>query len=714
MSKLIRSVGVAATLSLLAVACGKNGENGGPSTAMPSGGNGSTGGSGGGGRPSTGNGDPGMPSVPGTPDTSVKTALPALPALANVTSKAVGDSVSLTVEPVAGAKDYRVYVLPKDEDISNEGGVVTVKNAIYRCSGNRQSVPIKTDVTKGDGGQAVFALVNGVDVNGYSRKEAEATLGYVYVTPGDGRVAVHAMGDPSDDADNSCFNQRWLSTRVKRYVASESEYKDLLSKRWRDDGIAFYIPADDAGSATIYTDGGEGGENPLFFTDGAEKSKRGGAKAVFKVMGEAPSEATADVVPLKRVFLRNDCGLDHDELVAGESRFERVRKQGDQLPLFDLHWSGITEETTLVVEALDQGCPYPGTLSPISVPGAEVDNITYEKFNTLAEMQAASPTGEVYINGQHDAKNVPKAIARSFVKIGPGPKPDLDWFLGFGADETVPDGSTYTAKCENPGNPNCLAEYRHVSDYGDISFTSATRDRWGMTNVLGELWVIYADVGADVGGKFRFTAPKRADVTADKYVHVTMEADAYTTTRRYPQIIVSDGALPVQWNLESSNTVIFQLFPDQGTANWPYVFQMQICDHRVWDVNNQCPGSDVFRLKAQGQYAPIPEASELTGVDRSTSFDVYLSTKRAYMFFDGHPYACLDLPAKGIPSGESTVSFGDVIYHSGVDEVQAFHEEHQKFIAKRHLDNLGFKSGVEGPAWDEQVLPCFPADSISN
>jgi hypothetical protein len=58
------------------------------------------------------------------------------------------------------------------------------------------------------------------------------------------------------------------------------------------------------------------------------------------------------------------------------------------------------------------------------------------------------------------------------------------------------------------------------------------------------------------------------------------------------------------------------------------------------------------------------------------------------------------------------VTFGDVIYHSGADSVFAFHRAHQQQFAKRHFDNLGFKSGVEAPMWDEGRFPCFPPSSI--
>ncbi|HVR20859.1 MAG TPA: hypothetical protein VMS65_14210, partial [Polyangiaceae bacterium] len=169
-------------------------------------------GSGGGGSPN------GIPTVPGTPDTSVDTALPPLPRLPNVTAKATGDSVSISVEPVEGARDYRVYVLPKDSDVvPGSNGALTVNNATYRCGGDRQTRETVADGGQLGGGETVKTLVDNQTVEGFRRTLPDATLGYVYVTPGEGRVPVYALGDPGMSADNSCFHQRWGASRVKRY-----------------------------------------------------------------------------------------------------------------------------------------------------------------------------------------------------------------------------------------------------------------------------------------------------------------------------------------------------------------------------------------------------------------------------------------------------------------------------------------------------------------
>ncbi|HEX6275958.1 MAG TPA: hypothetical protein VFZ53_23110 [Polyangiaceae bacterium] len=663
---------------------------------------------------SSGTGSTGLPTVPGTPDTSVTTALPPLPSFQRVTASATGDSVSISVEPIEGAKDYRVYVLPADSAITpGENGAVTVQDAVYRCAGNRQTPRIAQDGRDKRQSEAFFTQVDGQSVSGYRRTLADATLGYVYVNPGEGRIPVYAMGDPSADADNSCYWQRWAASRVKRYVTSEAERADLLSQRWRDDGIAFYIPAaTSALTKPVYAT-----NTPLYYVDGPEANARSGRNVAFNILAAPELPAT---VPLMRVFYDNACGRSHDELAAGVPRFERARFQGDELPMFDLLWSGITGETVLVVEALDVGCPFQGVLASASRPSGGGGSVDYPAFMTLDQLHAASPTGEVFLNGQHPATNAPRPIARSFIRISPGPKPEMDWFAGFGPDETLPDFNAlgFNEPCDDPTNPTCTGEHRQVSDFADISLFGAEKQRTTVGTVLGQLLVTYADIEADVAGKFRLTPPTKGTMSASSYLHVTMEVDAFSTARRYPQMLVSEAEAPIHGRMSGVNTIILQTFTS-GMPNWPINFDLELCSRRYWEVNDQCPTSQLYQMPSNtddpnesGGLMPMPEAGELTGVDRSTKLDAFLSTARAYLFIDGQPFGCIELPSTGVPTGEVTITFGDALYHSGVDEVFSFHRDYQQVFARRHFDNLGFKSGAQAPTWDHDRFPCFPSSAI--
>jgi hypothetical protein len=244
-----------------------------------------------------------------------------------------------------------------------------------------------------------------------------------------------------------------------------------------------------------------------------------------------------------------------------------------------------------------------------------------------------------------------------------------------------------------------------------VESATATNGLFAVGPVLGELWVTYADKAADTNGKFRLTAKQKANMDSATYLHVTMEVDAYTTARRYPQILISDQVAPVQYALPQGHTIVVQPFGDIGSSiDWPIEYQIEICNMRAWDVNNQCPVYDLYHLKdASGKtvhLAPNDEVGEHASVDHRVLFDVYASTQRTYLFLDGQPYACATMPAVGVPSGPVTVTWADVLYHSAVDHTFAFHAAHMQVEQSRHFDNLGFSSGVPGPAWDESRLPC--------
>src|SRR6202011_3815485 len=163
-------------------------------------------------------------------------------------------------------------------------------------------------------------------------------------------------------------------------------------------------------------------------------------------------------------------------------------------------------------------------------------------------------------------------------------------------------------------------------------------------------------------GKFRLTPKRRASLSANSFLHVTMEVDIVTTGRRYPQILVSDRDWPIQEQLINGTTLVFQSFNDP-----PQRLDIELCDHRVWEVNNQCPRFAMENGASGQPWRPRPEVNEHMGVDRRARIDAYAATQRAYIFLDGQAYGCANLPAGRMPAGPVTVTFGDVVYHSGVD-----------------------------------------------
>jgi hypothetical protein len=643
----------------------------------------------------------------GALDAGVRTGLPPLPAMTNVVAVENDDSVSIKFEPVDGARDYRVYPLPQDSDISTTSdGHVVVKNATYRCAGDRESPAPEIDNGPSIASCGIRTEVDGVTVDGYARTLANAVIGYVYGAPAPGLVPVYALGDANPRADDTCYFARWGESRVKKYITSDAERSQLLAARWRDDGIAFYAPAvADGTTRSVYTDvSATCGMfcSRYYFSDAAEVSLHPNKTPAFLVR----QAQDAGAKPLMRLFYQNICGWSHDELALGQARFDRAYKQGDQQPWYSLLWSGLTGPTTLVVEALDTGCPFQGQLAPHASPAVPTSlpspNGMHQPLFAIDDVRSTAANGEVFINGQHEATSWPKAIARSFISVAPVPHAPMDWFATF-SPGTTPE--TFTQVPCGVAGGNCFQAFREQSATFDATFIYVDTGTWQMGPVLGELWVNYADWASDSNGKFRLTPKQKAKMDATTFLHVTMEVDAVTTQRRYPQILISDQDAPVQYALPQGNTVIAQSF-----GLWPPLYQIEVCNHRTWDVNNQCPAYDLYHLLGDAgtvvNLSPSVEVGEHEGVDYRTLFDVYASTQRTYLFLDGQPYACANMPTVGVPSGPVTVTFGDVLYHSAIDQTFAYHKAHLQYETRRHFDNLGFSSGVPAPAWDESRLPC--------
>jgi hypothetical protein len=461
----------------------------------------------------------------------------------------------------------------------------------------------------------------------------------------------------------------------------------------------------------------------------------------FQVL-TAPATGTQ---PLKAVFYQPFDN--HVELTVGNERFKRAAYQGPQ-PLWHLEWSGITQPTTLVVEALASGCPFQGFLSP-----QHLDAPPHQTFFTLAELQAASPTGEVFINGQYDgpasppvvvgantlpkvdgglpilhaATMSPKAIARSFVSVSPQPHnpADWDWYQGFqvgtdlGAIATVPRSGSL---CPQGSQPAMCGRWQSPTfDFGAYNTDGTTVQVFTYGTFLGQLWEAFDDTGSDVAGKVRFTALQTANIDVDpgKYLHATMSVDSVSTDRRYPQLIISDQPAPVQEGFDNpnQNSLLFQpIIGPQTRIELEAIHGLVGSLH--WDVNNQAPEHIFVRTDFSSGWTGAPSpglaAEDRLGVDRMTRLDVYVSSRRAYLFVDGLPAGCTQYPANVSLGGPVTVTFGDVLYHEGAsDEWICYYQkpfpflhEHQCTETKRHFDDLGFKSGVPAPSWNEALYPC--------
>jgi hypothetical protein len=688
------------------------------------------------------------------PDTTIgqvsaDSGLPDLPTLTNVVATQREDSVGIDFDPVTDAVDYRVYPLPALGTATiNADGSLTIPNAIYRCAGMRQGYDLQNNLESDAGDLTVF----NPPWNWQSSVSNNPLLGYVYPEAGPGLVPVYAVaGYPMQ------VELGWRESRLKVYTTDATERQTLLAQDWRDDGIVFYVPsAASSSTQTVYTSANavpwnctqcNSTQNTQSYYLAASMSEHKmdatPPAAAFQVL----TSAAAGTVPLQVVTYTTD--QVHDELTVGTERYKRALYQGDG-PTWHLEWAGLTQPTTLVVEALKTGCPFQGFLS-----AQHLEAPPHQTFYTLADLQAASPTGEVFINGEYDNVTAsPVPIARSFVNVTPQPhnQADWDWYQGFNQGTDLGpvtqldfQGSQTDYSCTWEG---CMSQDSvfQIAAYELDYPNNVAVLTWGQ--FMGQLWEAFDDTGQDVTGRLRFSALQTATVASSTYLHVTMSVNTVSSTRRYPQFIVSDQPLPVDCTQTfcgggngignaNSNSIIVQVFDGPAMQLEAEAFH-GLVDGAPWNVNNQAPSHDFVDSDPNGsltdpQFAALSPVAdppfEHAGMDRMTKIDAFISTQRMYVFMDGQPAGCSQYPSDfNMAPGMVTVTFGDVLYHElAPDEVCGdprmfqFGNKHQCTETSRHFDDLGFKSGVAAPAsgspavlggasftWDETRLPCAP------
>jgi hypothetical protein len=673
--------------------------------------------------------------------------VPELPVIQNVKVATRGDTVTIDFEPVAGALDYRIYPEPAAADwLIGSAGEVGAKNAIYRCAGqrvhqDRKSVP-------GSGFDA--ALFGGDNArHGYARKEGESDLGYVFLTPGPGRVPVYRVADPN--GGGGFQNSDWVvplyaEANSADYVTDVAARDALLAKGWRDDGIAFYTVDDTATAATKtvyrikYAPGADWqGDNVVFFfTDGPEHDTR----------AAQPAKEIGDLGPRFKILAAQEAGsvLLHrvtypgsfDVLAAGEARFQQVLHQNT--PLASLSWPGIKKATRFIIEALDKGCPFPNGYIASAHRDADIDRTSMQPFNfpsiTLDEARLTS--GEVFVNGQHDPANRPKPTARAYVDVTPQAQPTMDFLATF--DEGAP-WAPLTKWQDN--NAMLLRNEDWVVDTGGCT------NNFTFGPVLGQLVLGMADGGSSCNVSI---TPRKVPtkIAGDRYLHVRMTTDIPSTGRRYPQILVTN--VPIQADPPLDSGALHTVPVHARLGNFPFDLagpdkkmgtaddvapmggrsiivqpfggyqetQIEFCDTRGWGVSSQCNRANVYGHHA-GDYTqtwkqswlPVPVQGDMAGYDRPVQWDVYTSTNRVYVFMDGKPSACAVLPAGRMPAGDVTVAYRAVLYHCGIDETvtppetgHTYERDYSICHSDRHMDDFGIELSAAQPAWDETVLPC--------
>ena len=451
--------------------------------------------------------------------------------------------------------------------------------------------------------------------------------------------------------------------------------------------------------------------------------------------------------PLYRVYSGWTQGFPRpDVLEVGAADYQYIQTM-DLWPQNALTWTGMSGPGTVVIEALNSGCPDLADIAATNLPTATDGDIVHSAWTTIASLFQLPNTPEVFVNGQYNPSAYtggtrPQAIARSIVQITPAqPTTGADFLADFEPGSTA---ANEVFAVQNPSGWGGWGASAFLSAHFDARAYSVFQASLGVQQ--GQLWAKLSDEGADTNGKLRMTALQKATMQSSSFLHVTMDVTSFTDGRLYPQILISDQNIPVQDNMSNANahTLNFETIGDNAS-----ILEVQLCDNYEWDVNldypvtftpysgQQCPGVYSFDnpvvAAAPAPWASptptlaltgVPTLNEHLGLDKMTHWDVYASTQQAFVFLDNQPYGCVEFAPGAAPQGNVTVTWGQSLYHTGVAQwpfsnyLESINGGASqpggslKVEPARRYDNLSYTSGTAAPSWNFSKFPCQPPVTV--
>lgn len=418
-----------------------------------------------------------------------------------------------------------------------------------------------------------------------------------------------------------------------------------------------------------------------------------------------------------------------------------------------LEVTGIEGPTTLVIEAIDEQCPFPGILASAHADidvSKNQDMIAAERipfsFYTEAEIRARY-NGSLIINGHGPATVLgqpapqisPHVLARTTIIVTPNTTatPTSQFFEGF-------ENSDPLIFMEEFPTPTTL-----FADDG-LRYENANWNVYSynmeQTDVLihnGALHMALADWAQDIFASTVAHPKQTVQLSNTNYLHVTFEVASNASARRYwwfslcgpdsgaatdgsgkpttlfiqtPFFYQPDGKNPTQnqWSC-------LQVFPRDGSpfALGPTDVDPQ-SDIRVMvnTPNIADPNSVVNVSPAQhaqqygnpnlvypGWFRQIDAAGNFTApilddqmlVAPRTRFDFFVRRDRVVMYVNGAQRLCNDFPSNPLTMTEGVLGFAHVIYHSSAERHEFSYSYWDKSGQRYYLQNTPY---ADERSWD--------------
>ena len=430
------------------------------------------------------------------------------------------------------------------------------------------------------------------------------------------------------------------------------------------------------------------------------------------------------------------------------------------LPNREIQVDGIYSESTIVVEAIDRACPFPGLMSL-----EHSDQVVFEgddpaeivPFSVWTPEESKSYYGSVYHNGHgvgavlgaRAERSDPVVLARAVLSVAPK-QPEL---LATWHDFQKPGQVQKISAASDAGRSQKGALYRdddfNYYAYGNQWESIFKRD--------GVLHVAIADWHQDIFGQVYFVPKKPVELQDDTYLHSTYEVASNTSARRYwwwfvcgsdkrNDTLNADGTLkspivqsPFFYQADGRNPSVsnwncLQLFTLDGSP-FPIGSKNPQSDMRVMinragidrgSVVNVSPKQYAVDWMPRSWYVQQDGAGKLGGTinddklglnTQRTAFDVYLSRNRIVVYVDGEQRICNDFGAQALTMHDAALGYGQVLYHSAAernDFTRSYYDKsgqkywlnNTPYADERTWDNIGNQQSVKLPK-NFDVSKCY-------
>jgi hypothetical protein len=440
---------------------------------------------------------------------------------------------------------------------------------------------------------------------------------------------------------------------------------------------------------------------------------------------------------------------------AGNEQHNLTKEESPKKPLRLIEVTGLTEPVEMVLEALDEPCPFPGLI------GSMHQEINTEEGGIVpiySEDEVRQKYGSLIYNGQGEGtslaaqapNNAPRVLAKTTVRLEP---------LGYGGE--APAKQFFEDWTDDADQPRWIEEPYAVTAHPHPggSVTAYQNSRWNFLYVEGFfMWPGGAQgprgtqtafhIGggrmrnniADFDGNFasQLMIPKQTVAVSDTdYLHVTYEVDSNTTQRRYwwvglcgadqagqtlrpdgqlvgdimlsPFFYLPDGHNPAmaRWNCIQVFTLFgteFLLPPDNTRPQSDLVVILNKANE---DTSSVIQVGDFHReLDENGKAIDVMLDDRLFPAVR-TRFDLYIRRNRLIVYAAGKQKACTDFPSTPLTMAEGALAYGGVLYHATADHydleahkatAQYHYFSNIPWMDQRQWDNMGYDERVGPPS----------------